>query len=161
MAKKTLTLTAYAPLHVVSTANYLRYGPEGVQRYGPNATSRAPVHPHQVTIHMTVKNIYGEIKFDYPSVLLQDSDPTAPFDLEGTTVWMGSSSDLQITWVWDFYRMFSGIRLEVKAVDPQNEARISLQKLQPGDQIIMNVSSKSGDILQMYHVDEPAVEMKG
>lgn len=164
-AKRTrwLTLTAHAPIQVVAFANYLRFGPQGVRHFGPNTQETHPAHPHTLTAHLSIKYIGGDTLLDYPHFLMQHSRPHEPFDLEGTTIWYGQeeTSHLRVIWVWDFYRLFSGIKIgvEVPASDSKWEETIqALRKTQPGNQIIVAVTSRSGNILQVYPVDTPAVE---
>lgn len=163
--KRLLTLTAYAPLKVVTAGNYLRYGPTGVRRFGPNATEKPSQHPHEIEVQVVIKNSGGERLTEYNHVILHDSDPNAPFDLEGTNLWIGmvSEAHLEINWVWDFYRMFSGVKLAIELPEIDGggvwaEAVSHLRQLKPGGQIVMSVHSASGDILQVYPVDEVAFE---
>ena len=162
-----LGVSTQTALHVVPTANYLRYGPTGVRRFGPNAGETNAPHPHQITLMLTLKNAHGESLLQYESLQLEDVEPDSPFDLEGTNIWAGKHEEahLRIIWVWDFYRMFSGFRVDVeippeKATpsDAWKTAYEALQELKPGDQIVVSVQSGSGDILHVYPVCEPAIE---
>ena len=159
-----LALTAYAPLKVVAAANYLRYGPEGVRRFGPNSQEAPPVHPRSIAVEMTIK--HWDKPAEKHSLTLFDSEPDTPFDLEGMNIWIGTGTEshLRVSWVWDFYRMFSGVKLEIEiptgeVAAPWQQAATMLRELKPGDQIILSAGSRSGEILQVYPVDDPAVEV--
>ena len=160
-----LTLTGYAPLKVVEASNYLRYGPTGVRRYGPDAPAEPPAHPHTITATFAFKDALGEVKATYEDVTLRDEDPTVPFTMEGTTIWRGGVGIARttLTWVWDFYRMYSGLRISVRVPKPDADVRLAwrdarnlIESLQPGDKIVVSVSTESSDILQVYPVDAPA-----
>ncbi|MBZ0308897.1 MAG: hypothetical protein K8I82_22710 [Anaerolineae bacterium] len=163
--KRWLTLTAHAPIQVVAFANYLRFGPEGVRHFGPNTQDTSPPHPHSLMAQLSVKHMGGDTLLDYPDFVMQHSRPQEPFDLDGTTIWYGQdeSAHLRVIWVWDFYRLFSGIKIgvEVPASESKWEDTIqTLRKIQPGNQIVAAVTSRSGNILQVYPVDTPAVEQE-
>jgi hypothetical protein len=162
-----LLLTAYSPLQVVQTTNYLRYGPEGVRQFGPGAPTEPPPRPHAIQITLTFKQAGDKILLSYEDLLLTPPDAAAPFNLEGTNLWIGKydQAHLKIWWVWDFYRLFSGLRLLVDL--PPEEARQSrawstaantIRNLTAGDQIIIEAKSKSSPILQVYPVDRMAIE---
>ena len=161
-----LALTLYAPLRPVAASNYLRYGPDGVRHYGPQASEKLP-HPHSIKVDVTAKQAGGKILFEQAGVLLVDQNPGAPFDLEGTVVWMGSlpGANVTVTWVWDFYRMYSGLRIQLDLGDPGTVQELwtrtqeALKSLAPGDQMIVRSGSESGAILQVYPVDEAVREI--
>lgn len=161
-----ITLTAYAPLQIVQAGNFLRYGEGGVQRYGPDATPERTNHPHRLTAHLTLKRAQGEPAFDDPEFVMRDSQLEKPFDLDGPTFWLGQKRSARFftTWVWDFYRMHSGIRVQVEVPpeDANEEWRTfdtMLRSLRPGDKIVVGVKSLAGDILQVYPIDNPATEI--
>jgi hypothetical protein len=160
-------LTAYAPLQVVQTTNYIRYGPGGVRQFGPGAPAEPLPHPNTIQVTLTIKQAGNKILLSYEDLLLAPPDVTAPFDLEGTNMWIGKHDEahLKVWWVWDFYRLFSGLRLLVDL--PPQEMRQSkawstacnvIRDLKAGDQIIIEAKSKSSPILQVYPVDRMTIE---
>lgn len=160
-----LTLTVHAPIQVVAFANYLRFGPAGVRHFGPGAEESALAHPHTLTVHLSVKQIGGDTLLNYPDFILQHSRPHEPFDLDGTTIWYGQdeAAHLRVLWVWDFYRLFGGMKLAVEVPPDKGkwqEVAAAIRKVRPGNQIIAALKSGSGDILQVYPIDAPAVEQE-
>ena len=160
-----LSVTAYAPLKVVQTLNYLRFGPQGVRRYGPGMVAHPDDPPQEIRVNLTLKRAGGDELVRYDGFILR---PLADqIDDNGTTLWMGSLEDahLHASWAWDFYRLFSGVTLAVEAPRPNsrrkawNTAYKSLRDLAPGDQIIVEAQSRSSTVLQVYPVDSPPAEV--
>ena len=159
-----LTLTSYSPLQIAQTANYLRYGRYGVRRFGPGAPVEHATHTQTITIMLSLKQATDKILLKIESLTLRNPHPETPFDLEGTNIWVGEQSDahLQVMWVWDFYRLHSGLQisLELPPEDIQpgtwQEASIALRSLEAGDQVIVEAASRAGNILQIYPVDAGA-----
>lgn len=158
-----LTLTTHAPIRGVQFANYLRFGPRGVRRFGPNTQENHPTHPHTLNLQLTLKRAVSEILLEEKNFLLKH--PKA-FDLEGANIWYGEAqaAHLRVVWVWDFYRLFGGFKLAVEV--PPSESEIwqatveKMRNIRPGDQIIVGVESRSGNILQVYPIDHAAFEQE-
>jgi hypothetical protein len=162
--KTWLTLTSFGVLQVVQTSNYLRYGPAGVRRFYPGAPLEAMPHPGIIHVKMTLKQPGSGELVVFPHLHLSIRPPG--FDLGGTNIWVGGdeSARLQVSWVWDFYRLFSGVKLRVEvpseATDtPEWESAYNtLRTLNAGGQIILEASGSAGDLLQVYPIDKTAQE---
>lgn len=150
-----LILISYAPLQIVQTANYLRFGPNGVRRFGPGTPNTPPPHPHTIHIKITLKQMTGKVVTVFDNLTLRNPDA---FDLEGMNIWSGKheAAHLHVTWVWDFYRLLSGIRLALDlsrgadAGEAWKTAHESLRSLEAGAKVVVEASSLSGDIIQIY-----------
>lgn len=159
-----LTITAFGVLHVVPAANYLRYGPSGVRRFHPGAAPEMMPHPGKITVTVTIKPALGGEPTLYPDLSLAIRPPG--FDLQGTNIWTGEDQDsrLHLSWVWDFYRLYSGVKLtvEVPAIEQDtrwNQTHRLLKTLASGAQIIVEHHSAVGSLLQVYPVDKTAREI--
>jgi len=160
-----LSVTAYAPLKVVQTLNYLRFGPQGVRRFGPGTPVKPDAPPEEIHVNLSIKQASGGELARFENLVmypLQDGISESK-----TTVWMVSLEDAHFhaSWAWDFYRLFSGVTLAVEAPPPKNRRKAwntayrALRDLSPGDQIIVEAPSRSSNILQIYPVDGPALEI--
>jgi hypothetical protein len=158
-----LSVTAYAPLKVVQTLNYLRFGPQGVRRFGPGTVARPDAPPGEIRVNLSIKQASGGELIRYDDFVMHPLRDG--IDESNTTLWMGSLDDAHFhaSWAWDFYRLFSGVTLAVQAPRPNSRRKVwnsayrALRDLSPGDQIIMEAHT----ILQIYPVDGPAVEVHG
>lgn len=158
-----LILTAFAPLHVVAAANYLRYGARGVRRFGPGQPSEASQAPSEIKVNLKIKTPDDTLRLDYAKLWLSTHEKHSSYGLDGVHIWDGhiENTRLHLAWAWDFYRMYSGVKLAlpVPTDDPAPEwlnAYATLQSLQIGDRIILEAHSPAGDILQIYPIDQPA-----
>lgn len=161
-----LTLTSDAPLQVVHFANYLRFGPNGVRHFGPHTEEGHLSHPHTLKVHLKIKQV-DKVLLEYPNFVMHHSQPNQPFNLDGTNIWYGQNKEahVRVLWVWDFYRLFGGLKIAVEVPPRQTEKRWEttvekMRNVRPGDQIIANVDSRSGNILQVYPIDTPAFEQE-
>lgn len=159
-----LVLTSYAPLQIVQAANYLRYGAAGVRQFGPGAPENPLPHPQRILVNLRLKRGTGTVLLALEEIALHNTTPEKPFDLEGTTIWAGErkAAHLELIWVWDFYRLYSGVRVaavlptEENAAETWRTVSVALRSLQAGDQMILEARSPSGDILQVYPIDAGA-----
>ncbi len=152
-----LSLTCTAELPIVATANYLRYGPEGVRRFHPGAPDPPAPHPRHLATQITLKAPDGAVRLHRADLTLH-IPPDTDFDLEGATTWQGDfpAARLHILLVWDFYRLYSLLRLSVAAL-PQDasaahrDAWEALRAAQVGDTLILEPP------LQVFPIDQPAL----
>lgn len=152
-----LSLVAWTPLQLVQATNYLRYGPQGVRRFGPSAPAKVPRHPLSIEMTLTLKSELGHILLKTEAIRLS----TPKLDTDGVNIWRGEYEKgiLLVTWVWDFYRLMSKIHLLAPKF-PLSMPHEALRNLSLGGKIIAEASSKSGDILQIYPLDQTAQESK-
>ncbi|MFP4322361.1 MAG: hypothetical protein ACLFTK_07900 [Anaerolineales bacterium] len=150
-----LSLTCYAQLPVVAAANYLRYGPQGVRRFHPGAATELAPHPRSLAIALTLKGPRGEAKYHLVRQTLQ-VPPSTVFDLDGVTTWRGDDplTGLKIAWVWDFHRLYGGLRLNIQppaegAKEAHQRAWEALSTAQAGDKLVIEPP------LQVFPVDDP------
>jgi len=158
-----LTLTLYAPLQVVQTTNYIRYGPHGVRRFHPGADAMLKPHPYSVMLGLLLKKATDKVLYEYPNLTLYHKEN---FDLNGVNVWYSelSAEHLQVTWVWDFFRLYSGVKIRVQKPDPTDKEHFTewqqtydgLYNVQAGDKAILT----AGDILQIYPIDPDSIQFE-
>jgi hypothetical protein len=145
---------------VVAAANYLRFGPKGVRLFGPGSSGTSLTHPRTLTLSLSLKDAAGAVIHEWQQITAHHSTPDKPFDLEGTTTWHYTSDHVQLTWVWDLYRLYGGIRLASRIAADNKTITDALQKLEPGTKIVATVESQSGNILQVYPIDRPPFEQE-
>jgi len=160
-----LSLTTQAPLDVVAASNYLRYGPLGVRRFGPGTLTDAPKHPRNIRISLSFKTARGDLLHKIEALTLSDAHPETPSNLEGSTQWHGedSPSHLRALWLWDMYRLTSFLRVGVELSPPDSapqgewaKATQAIKTMQAGDKLLLTLQSLSGEMLQIYSLEEAA-----
>lgn len=139
------TLMTSTRLQVVQATNYLRYGADGVRRFGPGAPLGSAGMPATLRVDLILKSARDVALWSHPGLNLTRQGDTPP-DFEGQVFWLGASDDLTCTWLWDFYRLTSLIQVQ--------GAGLPWDDLSAGDKLIVMVSSAAGDILQVHTLDE-------
>lgn len=158
-AGELLEIRSIAPLDIVSTENYLRYGIGGPQ-HDVLRTPEIHTLPHILTAHLTIKPAAGT---ELPPLALSfHQKHHLPHE---STVWEAQDAErhLQIVWAWDFYRLLSHLHLQAECT-PAGEAGDSvwsqcisaLRRLLAGSLITLTSPLKSGDIVQHHTLDKPA-----
>lgn len=157
-----LILVGFAPLQIVPTANYLRYGGAGVRRFSPGASGEPNLPAKAIRIGLTLKNVAGDTLWTQTEI---NFELASEIDLSGTNIWNTTVAEHHLTaqWVWDFYRLFSGIKLIVpipparaKAPTEWRVLHDTLRDIKAGDKIIAEGPTSVGDILQVYTLDKSA-----
>lgn len=128
-----LTLTAYTPLPLVATTNILHYG--------DNMLPAVQIH-HQPGSQSPKKWI--------PQITFERNNAVP--DPEGINIWKSIVEELRLVWVWDFYRLFSGLRLEMPSPS-ESKLHATLKNIAPGDQLIIEATPQTGKILQAFPIE--------
>jgi len=140
-------LTAFAPLPVVPTTNFLRYGGEGVRPFGRGKSER----PWVLRAIARLKAALGAGEVALPTFDLALHPPDALPNLAGVNHWVGVGAGFQLEWVWDFYRLYSGVKLHLKGT-PDAEHRAAWEGLKAGDHLLMSADLPTGAIFQVYPI---------
>jgi hypothetical protein len=153
-----LELNLFADLDTVGAENYIRYGAGGPRRYVTTPVEHAIVTPDHVLISLEITRPDDALLFKAQQISLQRTGH-AP---QQRTIWSVQLPDyhVQMTWVWDFFRMLSFLRLRVEMLPDGTEGTPewralyqALQQLALRDQVVIRVESRSGQVLQCYTVD--------
>lgn len=153
-----LRLSSQAPLPVAACLNYLRYGPGGVRRYGPGSPPPPPLDNRELSLSLRLKAASGQVRWETESLRLT----LAAADFEGRNLWQGASpaARLVLRWTWDFYRLHSQLEILLAKDSPASPeytaALEALGALRAGDQAVVFVAGRAGDILTVYPIEGPA-----
>lgn len=159
-----LVLQASALLESVASANYACYGRAGVPTY---PVERRPVEHDAAPVlcaEMLVKQPEGAVRLaclDLEFALASQDDRQV--------VWsaLDVPRQLQVLWVWDFYRILSHAVLRLRLPRKDQGADVdevwqsgleALRAVAPGDAIEFSVRSACGDIRQVHAVAAGAAE---
>jgi hypothetical protein len=158
-----LVLQASALLESVASANYTCYGRVGVPTYPverPTPPDAAPV-------------LCAEMLLRGPDDVVRLACLDLEFALTRQDDWQVAWSvyvaprQLQVLWVWDFYRILSHAVLRLRLPRKDQHAEVdeawqggldALRAVAPGDVIEFSVRSACGDIHQLHPVTASPVE---
>lgn len=144
-------VVSYAPLDVVGTENYIRYGQTGPLRY---VFGTPPDH----TIPRMLE-VYIEIQTPAQTFILENLQlQQLHHQTLVRTTWHGDYApyQVQMRWIWDFYRMLSCLQLKMVSslTDYANTNALEfwkvMDKMPIGTEIRLSASPKSGDIVQRH-----------
>ncbi len=159
-----LVVQASAVLESVASSNYACYGRAGVPRYPVSAPESPANGAPTLCAELLVREAAGTVRLawlDVEFALAKQND--------WQVVWSAfdPARQLQVLWVWDFYRILShaALRLRLPRKDQAAElpeawrgALDALRAMAPGDGIEFHVRSACGDIHQHHAVSTPAQE---
>ena len=123
-------LESFAPLDAVGAENYIRYGVSGPKRYITGSPESIPT-PEEITVQLEIADVLTIDDFVLTRI---DHIPLQ------YTVWLGYRKNIHLIWVWDFYRMISYIRINLKE---EKQARAASQK-----ELVIRVGS---DLIDQRH----------
>jgi hypothetical protein len=154
-----LVVQTSATLRTVASQNCACFGMDGVPRYGPDETGPART-PAALNVAITLR-AGRETRLSYDALrmtLLRSTDKDM--------VWSGfdAARQLQVLWVWDFYRIQSHVALRAAipgegiVPEPWRASLDALRAAGPGDEIELEVTSACGDFDQTHTLARGAVE---
>ncbi|WP_119067959.1 hypothetical protein [Aggregatilinea lenta] len=154
-----LIVQTSATLRTVASQNCACFGTDGVPRYGPEESG--PAHgPAALRVALALRaGRDTRLAADALRMTLLRSN-------EKEMVWSGFDADrqLQVLWVWDFYRIQSHVALRVALPDAGllpdtwRAAVDALRAAGPDDEIELEVASACGDFEQPHTLVRGAVE---
>ncbi len=149
------TFRLHAPLRVVEATNFLRYGPDGVRRYGrppqESASSSATAATLRASFAWQDANGHDVLVIEDIALRQAKADDRA-------AVWTAyvPAYGLSMAWVWDFYRVLSVVYWQFWVGSPptpgQTAFREALQTLASGDGLRLRAALPTGVIDQWHPV---------
>ncbi|MBN1201946.1 MAG: hypothetical protein JXJ20_08840 [Anaerolineae bacterium] len=158
-----LVAQATATLESVAAQNYVCYSGGPVPRYPVQSAATPRSDPAVLCVELRLCDAQAQIRLAILDQQLTNRESTAQ-----QSVWIGynNTRQVQIVWIWDFYRIQShlALRAALPPVDSPAGATTrqamldTLRALAPGDLMCIDVQSPCGAIHQQHTLAQAAVE---